>query len=231
MLLAVGTREASAATGKVAVVAVELHAGRRARSSRKGWVAAEQCYTRAVLRAAKRDHMLADVVSYDVAMLGVGVSQDVLHEVVSELVSGDVDQWHTRAVRPALADSLKVTVEEVIATNLETLLNDFGSILIHAVLCCETENVVDGTAAVCRRAVFANVLDAPVAKLAMRDDIDACKNLIDAGPLVLLQTILEDVLDDKAARLSKSDFMPHAAESLIDILHDLRRRVGPSKLE
>jgi hypothetical protein len=49
--------------------------------------------------------------------------------------------------------------------------------------------------------------------------------------LVFLQAVLEDVLDDQGASLTKSNFMPHTPKSLIDILHDLRWRLSPAKLE
>jgi len=41
----------------------------------------------------------------------------------------------------------------------------------------------DGTTFVRRSAVLANVLDAPVAKLTMRDNVNACEDLIDAWTL------------------------------------------------
>lgn len=39
--------------------------------------------------------------------------------------------------------------------------------------------------------------------------------------LVFFQTVLEDVLDDEATGLAQGHFMPHAAQSLIDIFHNL----------
>ena len=49
--------------------------------------------------------------------------------------------------------------------------------------------------------------------------------------LVFLETVLEYILDDQTAGLTESNLMPHAAESLVDIAHDLRRRVTPTKFE
>jgi hypothetical protein len=49
--------------------------------------------------------------------------------------------------------------------------------------------------------------------------------------LVFLKTVLEDVLHHQTARLSKGDFVPHTAESFIDVAHDLRWRIAPAKLE
>ena len=48
--------------------------------------------------------------------------------------------------------------------------------------------MVDGAATVGRSTVFADVLDAPVAELAMGDHIDASQNLIDAWTLMCVST-------------------------------------------
>lgn len=49
--------------------------------------------------------------------------------------------------------------------------------------------------------------------------------------LVVLHTVLEDVLDNQAARLTKGDLVPHAAKCFIHITHDLRGLINPAKLE
>lgn len=49
--------------------------------------------------------------------------------------------------------------------------------------------------------------------------------------LVFLETVLEDVLHDQAASLAQCNFMPHTAQSLIDVAHDLRWRVAPPELK
>jgi hypothetical protein len=63
--------------------------------------------------------------------------------------------------------------------------------------------------------MFANMLDAPVPELAMSDDINVCQNFLDTRALrlcqrsqasggnrythlVFFETILKDILDDKA---------------------------------
>lgn len=142
-----------------------------------------------------------------------------------------VDQRHAGTVSASLADTIKVTVKELNAADLQALLNHLGCELIHAVLGCEAEDVIDGTSAVWRRAVLADMLDAPIAELAMGDDINAGKDFIDTWAFVFFQTILEDVLDNKTTGLAQGNLMPHAAESLIDVLHDLRRRIAPAKLK
>jgi len=175
--------------------------------------------------------VLADVSGDDLTTLSIGMTQDILNQVVSELVASDVDERHARAVSASLADTVKVTVKELSATNLEALLDNLAGKLVHAVLSSEVEDVVNGMLAVRDGAVLADVLDAPVAELAMSDDINAGKNLVDAGTLVILKAVLEDVLNDKTASLAEGDLVPHAVESLVDVLHDLGRSVGPAELE
>ena len=144
--------------------------------------------------------MLADVTTDNLAMLSAAVGQDVLNEVVSKLIAGDyphvsiairslcdalltIDQGHAGTIRAAFADALQVPVQEVGVTNLQTLLNHLRSILIHAVLGSESKDVVDGTAAISGSAMLADVLDAPVAKLAVSNNIDTSENFVNAGTL------------------------------------------------
>jgi hypothetical protein len=94
-----------------------------------------------------------------------------------------VDERHAWTVLAALADALQIAVEELVAANLQTLLDDFGSILVHAVLGGEAQDVIDSAASISWCTVFADVLDAPVAKLAMSDDVDAGENFVDTGTL------------------------------------------------
>lgn len=175
--------------------------------------------------------MLANVGGDDLATLSIGMAEDVLDQVVSELVASDVNERHARAVSASLADAIKVTVEKLGTTNLEALLDNLAGKLVHAVFGSEAEDVIDGMVAVRDSTVLADVLDAPVAELTMGDNIDAGKDLIDAGTLVILKAVLEDVLNNKTASLTESNLVPHAMESLVDVFHDLGRSVGPAKLE
>lgn len=127
--------------------------------------------------------MLADVSSDHVSVLGIGVGQDVLDEIVAILVAGNVDQRNAWTVETTLADSVKVAAKKLRASDLETLLNDFGSELIHGILCSVTNDMIDSTAAVGRGTVFADMLDAPVAKLAVRHDVDVGKDFFNAWTL------------------------------------------------
>jgi len=76
-------------------------------------------------------------------------------------------------------------IQEVGARYLETLLNHLGSELIGTILSSEAKNMLDGTALVSRTAVLANVLDAPVTELTVRDDVDASEDFVDTGTLKL----------------------------------------------
>ena len=129
--------------------------------------------------------MLADVLSNNLAMLWVGVSENVLDEIVAVLVAGDVDQWNAGAIETTLTDTIQVATEEVDAANLEALLNDLRSKLVHAVLRGIANDMVDGPAAISWGTMLADVLDAPIAELAMSNDINACQNLLDARALRL----------------------------------------------
>lgn len=127
--------------------------------------------------------MFADVSSDHVSVLGIGVGQDVLNEIIAILVAGNVDQWNTRTVKTTFADSVKVAAEKVGASDLEAFLNDLGSELIHGVLRSVPNDMINRTAAVRRGTMFANVLDAPVAKLAVRHDVDVGKDFLNAWAL------------------------------------------------
>ena len=196
--LAKGARERSA-TGDW-VVEARGHACGWAGTGGHSWVAAQHSNARAVLGTPKRHHVLADVAADDLTVVRVAIGEDVLDEVISELVASDyeyvsirtsttiearltVDQGHAGTVRTTFADALQVLVHEVGVTNLQALLNHLGGILIHAVLSCKAKDVVDGTAAISRGTMLADVLNAPVAELAMSNDIDTSEDFVDARTL------------------------------------------------
>ena len=107
-------------------------------------------------------------------------------------------------------ETLKIALKELRTANLETLLDNFGSILVHAVLICAVKNHLDGAAAISLSAVLADVLNAPIAKLAAGDEVEVGKDFIDARTLVDIGAVLEDVLNNKAASLTNSDLLPVA---------------------
>ena len=175
----------AAAVARAGTHATTGHAGAdtRARTSGHRVVGAEHADPRAELGTAKRHHVLPDMGSHDLAVLRSGVGQDPLDEVVAVLVAGNVDERNTRAVVTTLADAVEVALEELRTTNLQTLLNDLRGKLVHAVLGRIADDMVDGTAAILRSTMLADVLDAPVAKLAMGDNVNVGKDLLNAGAL------------------------------------------------
>lgn len=59
------------------------------RASRYGRIAAEHGHARAILGAAKGNHVLADVGSNQFAVVRTAVGENVLDEVIAELVTSD----------------------------------------------------------------------------------------------------------------------------------------------
>jgi hypothetical protein len=127
--------------------------------------------------------VLANVLGDNLTMLRVGVSENVLDQVVTVLIAGNINQRNAWTVETTFADTIKISAKEVNATNLEAFLNNLGGELVHAVLRGITDDVVNGTAAVSGCTMLADVLDAPVTELAMSDNVNACKNLLNAGAL------------------------------------------------
>ena len=177
----------SAVEGRVSKPAAyaSAHAGTdgRTRASGRRMVRAEHADARAKLGAAKRDHVLANMRSHHLAVNLIGVRQNVLDEVVAVLVAGNVDQGDAGTVNATLADAVEVAAKELRTPNLEALLDNLGGKLIHAVLGGKTYDVVNGAAAVSRGTVLANVLNAPVAKLAVGDNVNVGEDLLNAGAL------------------------------------------------
>ena len=127
--------------------------------------------------------MLANVGSDNLPVLWIGVGQDVLNQVVSVLVASNVDEWNAWTIWAAFADTVEVAAEKLNAANLEALLDDFGRELIHAVLGSVSDDMIDGAAAISRSPVLADMLNAPVSKLAMSDDVDAAKDFLNTWAL------------------------------------------------
>lgn len=128
--------------------------------------------------------MLPDVSGDHLAVLRSCVVQDPLDEVVAVLVAGNIDEWDTSTILATFADSIEVATQEISASNLEALFNHLGRELIRTVLGCVANDMVDGSAAVRRATMLADVLDAPVSKLAMGDDVYVGKNFLDAWALL-----------------------------------------------
>ena len=155
-------------------------------------VGAEHANTRAELRSTKRDHVLANVLSDNLTMLRVGVRENVLDEVVAVLITCNINQWNARAIMATLTNSIEVASKEINTTNLEALLNNLGGKLIHAVLRSIADNMVNCTAAISRRTMLADVLNAPVAELAVSNNVDAGKDFFDARALFYVSLYLKN---------------------------------------
>ena len=94
-----------------------------------------------------------------------------------------VNERHARTIGTTFADSVKVAIHELRAANLQALLDDLRCKLIDTVFGSEAKDMFGGTTLVSRKAVLADVLDAPVAELAMSDQIDAGDDFVDARAL------------------------------------------------
>lgn len=163
--------------------AAHSRADSRARTGGDRRVGAEHADAGAELGSTKRNYVLADMSGNDFAMLHAGVGEDVLNQVVAVLVAGNVNQGDTGAVDSTLAHTVEVATEKVATANLEALLDNFGGVLISAILGSVTDDVVNSTRSIGRGTMLANVLDAPVAELAMSDDVNIGKDLLNAGAL------------------------------------------------
>lgn len=87
-------------------------------------IGAEHSNAGAELRSTKGNHVLPDVSRNDLAMLRVGMGQNVLDEVVAILVAGDIDQRDAWTVMSALANAIQIATQELGTSNLEALLNN-----------------------------------------------------------------------------------------------------------
>jgi hypothetical protein len=77
----------------------------------------------------------------------------------------------------------EVTLEELNTTNLQALLDNFGGKLIDAIAVRVAKDVVNDSALVWRGAVFAEMLNAPVSKLAVGDEINVGDDFLDGRAL------------------------------------------------
>lgn len=172
--------------------------------------------------------MLSDMDGNLLSLLLMGIHENPLDEVVSILITSNVNQRNSWSVRVRCGNYVEVSVKELNATNLETFLNNLGSILINAIAVGVDKNVVNDTSFVRRSTMFTQVLDAPVAELTVSNEVDVGDDFFDRGSLLLLDAVFEDVLNDQASSLTECNLMPHAAKSFVDVGHDLRRLTTPS---
>ena len=86
----------------------DSRANTRTRASLDCRVSAKHANSRAKLGSTERDHVLADVGSNNLTMSRVGMGENVLDEVVTILITGNVDQWDSRPIMTTLANTVKV---------------------------------------------------------------------------------------------------------------------------
>jgi hypothetical protein len=116
-------------------------------------------------------------------MLRSGIVENPLHQVVAVLVASNVDQGNSSSVTPSFTDTVEIPSQEVAPAYLQALLHDLRGKLIGAVLGSVADDMVNSSATVRRSPVFTYVLDAPIAELAMCDNVNVRKNLFDARTL------------------------------------------------
>ena len=189
--------------------------------------------------------MLANVNSDLLPLVMMGVHQDPLNQIVAILIPRNVNERNTRTVRMCSGNNAKIALKELHTTNLQTLFDNFGGKLIDAVAVGIAQNVVNDSALVWRGAMLAKMLNAPVAELPVRNEINVGDDFLDGRALgrllalekwmrryctylFLFNTVFEDVLDHQTTSLSKSDFVPHAPKSFVHFEHDLWRFAAPA---
>jgi hypothetical protein len=136
----------------------------------------------------------------DVTVLWIGVGQYVLNEVIAVLVACNfclsvtdfvetnenertINERNAWTVGTSFTNSGEVAFEKVRTSDLEAFLDDLGSKLIHAVLGSVTKDVINSVTTVRWQPMLADMLNAPVAKLSVSNNIDACEDLVDARTL------------------------------------------------
>lgn len=127
--------------------------------------------------------MFANMCCNNLSMLWVGMGEDVLDQVISILIAGNIDQRDPRAVKTSLANAIKVTIEKFGTADFKTLLDNLRGKLIHRVLCGIPNDMVDSSASIRRSTVFTDVLDAPVAELAVGNNVNIGKDFFNARTL------------------------------------------------
>ena len=188
--------------------------------------------------------MLSNVCGDLLTLMVVRVHENPLDQIVPVLIASNIDQWNSRTIWVCGCDNTKVPIKKLRTTNLQALLHDLGRKLIDAVAVGIGKDVVDDSALVWGRTMFAKMLNAPISELTMSDKIDACGDFFDCRTLgwgqlmemhpkncchlFLFDTVFKDVLHDKTACLSKSNLVPHASKSFVHLGHDLWRLTTPS---
>jgi hypothetical protein len=143
---------------------------------------------------------LPDMAAHQVALMGCSIDQNPLNQIVTILIprncvvlasllqnsidfSLTVNQRHTRPVCTTSANTCQVAIQKLRPPNFQTLLYNFRSKLIHAVIRTPKEYVFDCTVLVARSAMLTNVLNTPISKLTMGKEVDIGQDLFDSRAL------------------------------------------------
>ena len=161
-----------------------------------------------------------DMVGDLLTLVMVSVHENPLDQVIAILIARDyfalassstrlvsaltVNERNARTFRMGGRDNCKVTVHEFDAANLQTFLHNLGSKLVDAVVVSICENVVDNAALVGWRAMLAQMLDTPVAKLTMGNEVDACDDFLDGWTLKRKKCQVHGVTSDWQLTFSSS---------------------------
>jgi hypothetical protein len=159
--------------------------GGRSRACNRVRVATEHGHTRTKFGTSKGNHVLADVNSNLLALVGMSVHQDPLDQIVAILIASDVDERDAGTIRASSRDDSEVAIHEVETANLETFLNHLRGELVDAVIIGVGEDVIHDTTLVRGRAVFTQVLNTPIAELTVSDEVDVDNDFFNSGTLRL----------------------------------------------
>jgi hypothetical protein len=127
--------------------------------------------------------VLADVNRDLLTLVVVGIHQDPLNQVVAVLIPGNVDEWDARTIWMRSGNDAEVTFKELHATDLEALFDNFGSELIDTVAVGIAKDMVNDSALVWRGAVLAEMLNTPISKLPVGDEINVVDDFFDGRAL------------------------------------------------
>lgn len=154
-------------------------------SSSDSRVGAKHADTGSKLRPSERYHVLADMGGNNILVMGTGVSQNPLDQVVAILIACDIYERDARTIDATFADAIKVSIKELSSSDLQALLNYLGGILIRTVLSSIFDDVINSPTSITGSTMLANVLNTPIAKLAVRNNVDVHKNFLNAWTLTM----------------------------------------------
>lgn len=166
----------------------------RAWSGCAGWVCAEHAHSGAKLGSTQRDHVLSNMGDDGFYVLRIlGIVNDPLNQVVAVLIRRDVNDGQAGPVIVSLGNLVQISLTKLAASNLEALFHNLRGKLVEAILHGIANNVVDSPSAIGWCTMLANVLNAPVAKLAMGDQVNISEDLFNARALHRDKRALESV--------------------------------------